>query len=137
MPLSFNDFIELLLSQMTDQEQQEGIAYVAEELLQAGSKTQFNKITLKISTDSYLGFIDREPQANWGHSARYVVVDQKSGKISSLETRFPPFKSNSDISWRSIYKAPGVPDIFANIQDKGQALSTVSFSLTATTCFKI
>ena len=113
MPLSFNDFIELLLTQMTEKERKEGIAYVAEELLQTGSKIQFNQITLEISTDSYLGFIDREPQANWGHSARYVVVNQKSGKISSLETRLPPFESNSSISWRVIYKAPGIPDVFS------------------------
>jgi hypothetical protein len=113
MSLSFNDFIELLLSQMTEKERKEGIAYVAEELLQTGSKIQFNQITLEISTDSYLGFIDREPQANWGHSARYVVVNQKSGKISSLETRLPPFERNSDISWHVIYKAPGVPDVFS------------------------
>jgi hypothetical protein len=113
MSLSFNDFIELLLSQMTEKERQEGITYVAEESLQAGSKTQFNQITLEISTESYLAFIDREPQANWGHSARYVIVNQKSGKISSLETRLPPFKRNSGISWRVIYKAPGVPDVFS------------------------
>jgi hypothetical protein len=113
MSLSFEDFTKLLLSQMTEKELQEGIAYAAENLLPAGSKIQFNKSTIEVTTDSYLGFIDREPQANWGHSARYVVVDKKSRKISSLEARLPPFKSNCGISWRAIYKAPAVPDIFS------------------------
>jgi hypothetical protein len=113
MSLSFEDFIKLLLSQMTVKELHEGIAYAAEKPLPEGSKIQFNKITLELTSDSYIGFIDREPQANWGHSARYVVVDQKSRKISSLEARFPPFKSNSSITWRAVYKAPAVPDIFS------------------------
>jgi hypothetical protein len=61
MSLSFEDFIKLLLSQMTEKERQEGIAYAAEKPLPAGSKIQFNKVNLELTTDSYLGFIDREP----------------------------------------------------------------------------
>ncbi len=113
MTLSFEDFVKLLISQMTEKEVNEGIAYAAEKLLPAGSKTQLSKIDVEVSADSYIGFIDREPQANWGHSARYVIVNQKSGKISSLETRLPPFRSGSDISWRLVYKAPAVPEIFS------------------------
>jgi hypothetical protein len=113
MSLSFDGFIKLLISQMTEKEREEGIAYAAKELLPAGSKTSINKTTIEMSTDSYLGFIDREPQANWGHSARYVIVSQNNGKTSSLETRLPPFKGNNSISWRTVYKAPSVPDIFS------------------------
>jgi len=113
MPLSHKDFINLLISQLTEKERQEGIAYAAEKLISGGSKIQLNKIIIEVPTDSYLGFIDREPQANWGHSARYVIIDQESKKISSHEARFPPFKNNSGISWHAVYKAPGVPDIFS------------------------
>ena len=111
MSLSFDDFIRVLISQMTEEERRGGIAYAAEGVLPAGSIIQFTDIRIEVSTDSYLGFIDREPQANWGHSARYIVVDQKSGGTSSLEARLPPFKSGG-LPWRVVYKAPTVPDIF-------------------------
>ncbi len=107
MPLSFTDFVKLLISQMTENERREGKAYAAEELLPAGSRTQFNKTSVEVSEDSYIGFIDRDPQANWGHSARYVIVNQKKANISSLEARLPPFGSGSH-TWRLVYTAPGI-----------------------------
>jgi hypothetical protein len=110
MPLSFDDFVNALLSQLTEDERRGGVAYAAERQLPAGTQIQFPGTRIEVSIDSFLGFIDREPRANWGHSARYVIVNQENGEIHSLATRLPPFRSGGDLRWRVVYQAPSVPD---------------------------
>lgn len=110
MSLSFDDFIKALIAQLTEDELREGVAYAAERRLPAGAQIQFPGTRIEVQTDSYLGFIDREPWANWGHPARYIIVDEKSGEIRSLEARLPPFRSEEDLHWRKAYQAPSVPD---------------------------
>jgi hypothetical protein len=110
MPLSFDDFTKALIAQLTEDERRGGVAYAAERQLPAGTQIQFPGTRIEVSTDAYLGFIDQEPSANWGHPARYVIVSQESGEIHSLEARLPPFRSGGDLRWRVAYQAPSVPD---------------------------
>lgn len=110
MSVSFDDFTKALIAQLTDDEREGGVAYAADRQLPAGTQIQFPGIRIEIPTDSYLGFIDREPTANWGHPARYVIVNQESGESHSLEARFPPFRSGEDLGWCVAYKAASVPD---------------------------
>jgi len=110
MSLSFEDFTKALIAQLTEQERRGGVAYVAERQLPAGTKIQFPGTRIEVPTDTYLGFIDQEPNANWGHSARYVLISQESGEIHSLNARLPPFRSGGDLRWRVVYQAPSVPD---------------------------
>jgi hypothetical protein len=110
MPLSFDDFVKTLIAQLTENERRQGIAYAAEGRLPAGSRFQFPGTRIEATTDSYLGFIDREPGANWGHSARYVIVNAEKGEIRSLEVRLPPFSGGANLRWRVAYRAPSVPD---------------------------
>ncbi len=110
MSLSFDDFAKVLTSGLTEEERRGAVAYAAEESLPAGSWTQFPGTRIEVSSDSYLGFIDREPGANWGHATRYVIVDQQSGESRSQAARLPPFRSG-DLHWRVVYQAPSVPDM--------------------------
>jgi len=110
MSLSFDDFTRALIAQLTDDELRKGVAYVAERRLPAGTQIQFPGTRIEVQTDSYLGFIDREPSANWGHPARYVIVNEESGEIHSQEARLPPFRSGEALRWRMAYQAPSVPD---------------------------
>jgi hypothetical protein len=111
-PLSFDDFSKALIAQLTEEERQGGVAYASEDQLPAGTHLQLPGIQIDVPRDSYLGFVDREPDANWGHAARYVIVDRESGAIRSLAARLPPFSSGGDPRWRVIYQAPAVPDTF-------------------------
>ena len=112
MFLSLDDFTNAFIAQLTEDERQGGVAYAAERRLPAGTKLQYPGLTLEVTRDSYLGFIDREPTANWGHPARYVIVDAENGSIHSVAVRLPPFGSSGDVRWRVAYQAPSVPDTF-------------------------
>ena len=110
MPLSFDDFVNTLLSQLTEDERRGSVAYAAEIRLLGGTQTRYPGTRIAVPTNSYIGFIDRDPSANWGHSARYVIVNQENGEVQSLEARLPPFRSGDDLHWRVVYQAPSVPD---------------------------
>lgn len=110
MSLSFEDFTKALIAQLSEEERRDSVAYVAEGQLPAGTHIQFPGIRIDVPTATYLGFIDQEPRANWGHPARYVLISQESGEIHSLTARFPPFRSGENLRWRVVYQAPSVPD---------------------------
>lgn len=110
MPLSFDGFIHLLISLLTGEERQGSLAYVAESTLRIGEVYRFPGVTVEVPATSYIAFIDRQPSANWGHPARYVIASQQGGEVQSLEARLPPFQAVSSLRWRLVYQGPGVPD---------------------------
>jgi hypothetical protein len=110
MPLSFHGFIKLLISLLSDEERQGSLAYALEQPLGKGESIRFPGIRVEATARSYLGFIDREPSANWGHPARYMIANLEGGEIQSLEARMPPFQAGSDLRWRLVYQGPGVAD---------------------------
>jgi len=110
MTLLMDDFIRIFIAQLTEQERRECVAYAADRRLPAGTRIQFPGAVVELKTNSYVGFIDREPGANWGHPARYLIVGEEGSDRRSVEVRLPPFGSRVNLFWRLVYKAPSVPD---------------------------
>ena len=110
MLISFAGFIRLLISLLTEEERQGCLVYALGEPLRAGEMLHFPGIQITIAVPSYLAFIDRQPAANWGHPARYVIAPRRGGEAQSLEAHLPPFSSGSSLSWRLVYHGPSVPD---------------------------
>lgn len=109
---SFEDFVSDVLAHLPPVERANGVVYAAEaeKPFPAGTQFQFPGIVVKVPADAYLAFIDRQPTANWGHAARYLLVGCESGKTWSFETRLPPFQPGGDLRWRVVYQALSVPD---------------------------
>jgi hypothetical protein len=107
---SFEAFLLILQLQLTAAERAEGIAYAVETPIPAGTLLRFPGTVIDLPAEAYLAFIDRQPTANWGHPARYVLVRRKSGDVSSVEARLPPFGERANLRWRVVYRAPSIPD---------------------------
>jgi hypothetical protein len=109
---SFEDFIVDAYAHFTPDERANAVVYaaVSEIPFAAGTQLKFPGATIQVDSDSWLAFIDRAPMANWGHPARYLLLDRKSGEPRSVDTRLPPFQPDGELRWRVIYKAPSVPD---------------------------
>jgi uncharacterized membrane protein len=107
---SFEAFVLILQLQLTGAEKANGVAYAVETPVAAGTKLHFPGANIDVSKEAYLAFIDREPLANWGHAARYVLVSRENGDVLSVETRLPPFQKPGSLHWRVVYRAPSVPD---------------------------
>ena len=109
---SFEDFVAKVCEQLTEEERAGAVAYAPlhERPFAAGTELQFPGANIQVNSGSWLAFIDQDPMANWGHAARYLLIDCANGVSSSSNTRFPPFNSEGGLQWRVIYKAPSIPD---------------------------
>ena len=107
LPLAIGDALRRLL---TDAELAQAVVYVAAGELPAGAHVQLPRVDLDIPWPAYLAFVDREPLANWSHSARYLVFNPGTGASLSHEARFPPFGPDRRERWLLAYRAPSVPD---------------------------
>lgn len=107
---SFEALVPVVMQQLTDDERAHGVAYAADTPVGAGVRLEFPGAVIDVPAEAYVAFIDREPMANWGHSARYVIVNRADGGVRSVEARLPPFRPDGGLHWRLVYKAPSVSD---------------------------
>jgi hypothetical protein len=109
MALNEEEIRTKLLAQLTGEERSKAILYASSMTIPSGKlKLALNEID--VPWEARLGFVDREPSANWGHSSRYILLNIKNGEVLSVESRFSPFQRNASLGWRTIYKAPSAPD---------------------------
>jgi hypothetical protein len=107
---SFEAFVLLLQMQLTLAEKADGVAYAIEAPVAAGTQLQFPGAVIDVRSEAYVAFVDRQPTANWGHPARYLVISRDSSEVRSIEARLPPFAQTQWGRWRVVYRAPSVPD---------------------------
>ena len=105
-----NAVVEIIQAQLTPAELAGAAAYVAQSPLPAATRLDLAGTVIETESEAYVAFIDRDPTANWGHAARYLIFDLQGGSVRSVETRLPPFNAPGGLKWRVIYQAPSVPD---------------------------
>ncbi len=73
---------------------------------QVGNRALFGKVQLQpsgariaswrrpdqvvVERPSWFFFVDEQPGANWEHAAKYILVDQETGEITSIPSTTPP-----------------------------------------------
>ena len=110
MALDTDQLLERLLADLDAQEKAGAVVYYSEQPVEAGAPLAAPGLSLVAPFAALLGFVDREPAANWGHSSRYVFVNRDTGEVTSSESRLPPFGPSAPLQWRVAYKAESVPD---------------------------
>ncbi len=109
MNRSFEDFIAVLNSWLTDEEKKSAVIYAVGEPVQAGSRLHLPGFELTLAEDTYIAFADKQPMANWGHAARYIMVNKYSAEVRSVDVRFPPFGISTHLKWLILYQPAEVP----------------------------
>ncbi|MDQ2894184.1 MAG: hypothetical protein M3Y09_00815 [Actinomycetota bacterium] len=109
MTLTNDALMAILIGQLDQREHDGAVAYVAAEHVSAGDVLNAPRLELVVPWDALIGFVDREPMANWSHSCRYVLVSRETGELLSVEAELPPFGSRPALGWRVAYRAPSVP----------------------------
>ncbi len=110
MSISEDRFILMVRAALTPNERDHAVAYAADTTMAPGARIEFPGLNLDVPWEAYLAFIDRQPMANWSHSARYLLVNSTTGESRSVEAQLPPFRPGSSIHWKAVYKAPALPD---------------------------
>jgi len=102
--------LSLILTFLTPDERAHCVAYALNDAVPAGTVVAASPKPVVAATRAYVAFVDQDPLANWGHRARYLLVDAQSGTLTVVDARFPPFASGNTSAWYVIYRAPGIPD---------------------------
>jgi hypothetical protein len=108
--LSEDQLLERLQADLDPRERSAGVVYYAPQPLAEGAPLEAPGVEVTAPFDALVGFVDREPAANWSHSSRYVFVNRETGEVVSIESQLPPFGPAAQLRWRVAYKAPSVPD---------------------------
>ena len=71
------------------------------QLLRKGTQVKGwrNEDKVMVNNDSWFFFIDDQPDANWEHNARYVLVDKMSGEMKTTSVKTPPMDLSEHVSF--------------------------------------
>jgi hypothetical protein len=107
-------------SKLSEAELNNAVVYLLSMALAEGTKLDLPNISIDITWEAKLAFIDRQPLANYAHSCRYILFNIETGKSQSIEAQFPPFGRIDKNRWSVLYKAPIVPDTALAVKQEAQ-----------------
>lgn len=102
--------VEQVLEHLAEQERAGGVAYLAESPIAPGTRLEFPRLVIEVLRPSWLAFIDGNPDRDWGHPCRYLLIDDETGDVRSYAAQFPPFRPAAPWRWRVINKLSTLPN---------------------------
>lgn len=86
------------------------VLYLDQRVIAHGERVAAAGAALVAAAPSALAFLDRAPEANWGHPCRYLLIDLATGAAQAAEATHPPFLRGAAPTLRAIAKGEAVPD---------------------------
>jgi hypothetical protein len=86
-------------------ERASAVAYLCVTPFAAGQALAVPAQPVVADRDCYVAFVDAQPHANWGHDCRYLLIDARTGEVTSHPRRFPAFTA-ADERWRVVHRPP-------------------------------
>jgi hypothetical protein len=108
--MTWEEVAQKALEQLSADERKGAAVYLDQRELAPGSTFGVDGREIPIRERSAMVFVDRVPQANWGHSSRYLLIGLDGGQVESVEAQFPPFMRGVPETLRLIWKGETVPD---------------------------
>ena len=108
--MTWEQVAERTLKELSDGERRSGAVYLDEVELAPGSTLKVDQREIPVRRASAVVFVDKEPQANWGHACRYLLIGLEDSKVESIEAQFPPFLRGVPKTLRLIWKGDIVPE---------------------------
>jgi hypothetical protein len=93
----------IVIEALDPAERAEGVAYLCVTPFAAGQTLAVPLQPITIERDGYVAFVDAQPHANWGHACRYLLIDARTGEVTSYPRRFPAFTAADD-RWRIVHR---------------------------------
>lgn len=114
MSLSQAEIAEVVLAQVPEARRAQPVVYLDPAVKAAGSEIEIDYKKVQLEAPTIVGFIDLEPEMNWGHPCRYVLVNPESGQHREIDAHFPPFLRASPPDLIVLFKGDEVPDWAVN-----------------------
>ncbi len=100
---SQGDLVSIVIGALDPAERTGGVAYLCVTPFAAGQTLAVPLQPVAIDRDCYVAFVDAQPHANWGHACRYLLIDARTGEVTSHPRRFPAFTAADD-RWRVVHR---------------------------------
>ena len=110
LALTREQISERAIATLSGAEKNSSVVYLEPSLVKCGNAVEIDRKQVRPRWDAYLVFIDLQPQSNWGHPCRYLLISLETGEIETLDASFPPFLKGPSRPLRVIWKGPQVPD---------------------------
>jgi hypothetical protein len=108
--MTWEEVAQRALKALSDQERRSAAVYLDERELPPGSTLKVDQKEIPVRRASAVAFVDQDPQANWGHACRYLLIALESGDVESIDAQFPPFLRGVPQTLRLIWKGDIVPE---------------------------
>jgi len=110
MTLPQREIANVVLAQFLGARGAHSVVYLDQRVRPAGSEIEIDYKKLRLDGSTVIGFIDLEPEMNWGHACRYALVNAETGEHRNIDAHFPPFLRDSSSSLIVLFKGDKVPD---------------------------
>lgn len=110
MALPETEIANVVLAQLPEARREQSVVYLDQRVHPAESDIEIDYKKVRLNARTMVGFIDLEPEMNWGHPCRYVLVDSESGEHRNVDAHFPPFLRESPSNLIVLFKGQRVPD---------------------------
>lgn len=109
MGLSWDQIAELVLATLSRAERESSVVYLDERILPACAAIRVGSEEISRNWPAVLAFVDLEPQSNWSHHCRYLLVHAETGESESLDARMPPYLREPPPTFKVIWRPETVP----------------------------
>jgi hypothetical protein len=110
MSLTQSEIASVVLAQVPEARRTHSVVYLDQRIRLPGSEIEIDYKKLRLDGPTEIGFVDLEPEMNWGHSCRYVLVNTETGEHQNIDAHFPPFLRETSSSLIVLFKGDKVPD---------------------------
>jgi hypothetical protein len=101
--LKAGQIASIVIGALEPAERAGSVAYLCVTPFAAGQALAVPVQPVVIDRDCYVAFVDAHPRANWGHDCRYLLIDARTGEVTSHPRRFPAFTA-ADERWRVVHR---------------------------------
>ncbi len=110
MALSQDQIASLVISALTVGERRSSVVYLDDQSLSAGAELKIDGQNVDVPWRAVLAFVDLQPEMNWGHDCRYVLVSLETGELKVINAHLPPFLLGVADTLRVIWQGDTVPE---------------------------
>lgn len=98
-----------VIASLSQEEREESIAYIEKRVIPAGAALSWAGIEREFDEPVVVAFIDLEPELNWTHRGRYLVLGIDGGVRQILHVDRPPFLNHVSPHLRVIHEGSNAP----------------------------
>jgi len=98
-----------VIASLSHDEREQSIAYIERRIIPPGEELSWAGMQENFDEPVVIAFVDLEPELNWTHRGRYLVLGATGGVRQILDVDRPPFLTKVSPQLRVIHRGSRAP----------------------------